>query len=298
MSNNSRGMSSGLLVAVVIGTAASIYLYLTGILGIVPALAANALIIASTVVLGREKVNKKPIVWENEVVIITGGNRIKYYEGDVSNYKTLEPIVEKIVKDLGTPTVLFNNAGIMVPKSFLEFTPDQIDKLLAINLSGPIYLTRLVAPLMLKNRKGHIISMGSVASFVTFPHGSTYCASKHGLHGFFEGVRHDLRELPGGSKIKISVIYPSVVNTGLFDGLKTSTSLIANSSPDSVARAFIDIVESQEGHEIFLPRTAKITSFLSAFSRSFRDRVYNLLDAQNSMKEFKGRDLYFSKTAK
>ena len=114
----------------------------------------------------------------------------------------------------GTVDVLINNAGLM-PLSFIRSLKiDEWDRMVDVNFKGVMYCTAAVVPTMVEKNTGHIINISSVAGRIVFPAGSVYCATKHAVTAFSEGLR---QELSVRKNIRITSIEPGVVQTELTD---------------------------------------------------------------------------------
>jgi len=92
------------------------------------------------------------------------GVEAKIYQADVSNYQQVEEMVRKIVEDFNTIHILVNNAGI-IPQHYLIFDIplEEWEKILTVNLTGVFNCTKAVVSVMIKNGKGKIINISSVA---------------------------------------------------------------------------------------------------------------------------------------
>lgn len=126
-----------------------------------------------------------------------------------------------------------NNAGV---SEFLEPALEGetiADRTMHTNLLALIQLTRLVLPTMKTQKSGHIINIASVAGHVAMPERSSYAASKHGVRGFSEGMRRELR--PSG--IKVSMVSPGFVRTEM-----TRDVAIPMPGPEIVARAVLSLL--------------------------------------------------------
>jgi len=77
------------------------------------------------------------------------------------------------------------------------------------NIKGLLYLTLKVAPLMIEQKSGHIINIGSIAGKEVYPNGNVYCATKHAVDALSKAMRIDM--LP--YKIKVTQIAPGMVDT-------------------------------------------------------------------------------------
>lgn len=106
--------------------------------------------------------------------------------------------------------VLINNAGLasgLEPINEGDFA--DWNTMIDTNIKGLLYVTRLIAPLMIKNRSGHIINIGSIAGKEVYPNGVVYCATKHAVDALSKGMRLDF--VPYG--IKVTQICPGAVET-------------------------------------------------------------------------------------
>ena len=129
---------------------------------------------------------------------------------DVGDVDSINSMVAQVLKDYGQIDVLLNNAGFGRSKWLEELDPIRdIESQIRVNLLGVIQTTRAILPHMLERKSGHIINMGSVASFVGTPTYSIYAASKFGVRGFSEALRREV----GIYNIHVSVLYPGGVKT-------------------------------------------------------------------------------------
>jgi NAD(P)-dependent dehydrogenase (short-subunit alcohol dehydrogenase family) len=100
---------------------------------------------------------------------------------DVSNGEDVENMVKATVQEFGKIDILVNNAGITgAAKAVIDMSDEEWSKTLAVNLTGIFLCSRAVSKEMIKQNKGKIINITSVASFMPLPHSGDYCASKGG----------------------------------------------------------------------------------------------------------------------
>ncbi len=103
---------------------------------------------------------------------------------DISQVEVVENIWEQIIKSAGRIDVLVNNAGIMDDMLPVGEVSDQLwNKVLAVNLNGPMYLTRKAVKQMLEQGGGNIINIASIGGLYGSRAGAAYTVSKHGLIG-------------------------------------------------------------------------------------------------------------------
>jgi len=112
-------------------------------------------------------------------------------------------------------TVLVNNAGLAAGLSTIQDGDiDDWDTMIDTNLKGLLYVTRTVSPWMIKNNKGHIINIGSIAGKEVYPKGNVYCATKFAVDALSQAMRIDM--LPHG--IRVTAIHPGAAETEFFFG--------------------------------------------------------------------------------
>lgn len=106
--------------------------------------------------------------------------------------------------------VLINNAGLALDLAPIpEGKVDDWERMIDTNIKGLLYVTRTIAPLMQKRRRGHIINISSIASREVYSGGGVYCATKHAVSALTKGLRLDL--VPYG--VKVSQVAPGAVET-------------------------------------------------------------------------------------
>ncbi len=106
--------------------------------------------------------------------------------------------------------VLLNNAGLAVGLDKIQdgFIDDW-EAMIDTNIKGLLYVSRELIPLLIKNKKGHVINIGSTASKVVYPGGNVYCATKFAVDALSQTMRIDLLE----HKIRVSQINPGAAET-------------------------------------------------------------------------------------
>src|SRR4029453_5378903 len=100
--------------------------------------------------------------------------------------------VERLAAEAGAVDILVANAALPSSGQLLDYTMEQIDRSLAVNLRAPVALARLLAPAMVTAGRGHIVLVGSLSGKVASPETTLYTAAKFGLRGFAHGLRQDL----------------------------------------------------------------------------------------------------------
>lgn len=128
--------------------------------------------------------------------------------------------VARLAAECAGTDILIANAALPSSGDLLDYTPEQIDRSLAVNLRAPIMLARLLAPRMVDAGQGHIALIGSISGKAATKSSSLYNATKFGLRGFALAFRQDLH----GTGVGVSLIQPGYVrDAGMFaaTGAKT-----------------------------------------------------------------------------
>jgi short-subunit dehydrogenase len=117
------------------------------------------------------------------------------FPADLCDASAIEPLVRAI--EAGGPIdVLVNNAGVDLTGDLVDLPTESIVQLVALNLTAPMLLCRAVVPAMVKQGRGHIVNVSSIAGTNALPGVAPYSASKAGLSHFTAGLRADLKGTP------------------------------------------------------------------------------------------------------
>lgn len=130
---------------------------------------------------------------------------------DMFKQESFPAMVKDVAAKYGSIDVLFNVAGISQRATAAETDMDTIRKIMEINFFGTIALSREILLQMKKQGYGNIGVVTSVAGKFGAPLRSSYSASKHALHGYFEAVQAEM----AGTDIKVSMMVPGRVNTNI-----------------------------------------------------------------------------------
>lgn len=134
---------------------------------------------------------------------------------DVSDAKAVEQGFEAIAEEHGAVEVLVNNAGISIDNLLMRVKPEEVDRILDVDLKGTIYCTKEATRQMMKPRKGSVITISSVIGECGNPGQSLYAAAKAGLFGFSKSVAREL----ASRGIRVNVVTPGYIQTDMTDAL-------------------------------------------------------------------------------
>jgi short-subunit dehydrogenase len=187
-----------------------------------------------------------------------------YYPVDLSHFEAVKEVTEKIKKEIGTPDVLFNNAGIGKWLSMEETEWGEMEQMMAAPYFAAFNLTKGFLPEMLHAKKGHIINITSYAGFIPFKDSIAYSTARCAMRGFSKALAQDLY----GSGIKVSLVIPPKVNTEYFEHnavpeehfpkLARLSPAFFTVSPQKVGDRIVNIALKGKEGEIFFPLHFKI----------------------------------------
>jgi NADP-dependent 3-hydroxy acid dehydrogenase YdfG len=184
-----------------------------------------------------------------EKQIASSGGEVMISKLDVTKKSDCDEFVDAVTKKWGTVDILVNNAGLMPLSFFKNVKVEEWDQMIDVNIKGVLYCTAAVIPHMIAKKSGHIVNISSVAGRVVFPAGSVYCATKHAVTAFSEGIR---QELSSRANIRVTCIEPGVVATELLNTItdKSLEKFVASSKQmealqsDDIANAILFAVNS------------------------------------------------------
>ncbi|KAF2716479.1 NAD(P)-binding protein [Polychaeton citri CBS 116435] len=183
--------------------------------------------------------------------------KVFYYKCDITSPEAVRTVANTVRADHGNPSILVNNAGIAFESSILNITPERLRQIFEVNTLSHYYTVDAFVPSMITQRKGHIVTMASMASFVSRPGMVHYCMTKSALLAFHEGLAAELRSNERGfaaPEIKLTCVYPTWAMTPMAEPFRAQVqaSGMAFIEPQSVANAVVNQVLSGRGRQIIL----------------------------------------------
>ena len=181
-------------------------------------------------------INKKTIQ-ETEDIIRKYNVSCTALNLDLREEKNISTLLETTLKNFSKVDLLFNNAGVVAPSSFLNLSEKDWDWCNDINFNALVKLTRIFLPHLMKNEEAALINTSSIFGIITTPNNTVYHSSKFAVRGFTESLAMELRD----EKIQIHSVYPGHIGTNIVldakfdkDFLLTNTDKAENNDNDSV----------------------------------------------------------------
>ena len=152
---------------------------------------------------------------------------------DLSQPDQIKAFAEKVINTWGTVDVLVNNAGLFRTGAMLDEGEDQLEIMMAVNLYGPVKLTRYLAQALFAAEAAHIFNICSVASQKYFPGSGSYSTTKYALLGYTRALREEWKE----KGVKVTAVLPGATWSRSWDGSNVSPERIMQAS--DVAQAVV-----------------------------------------------------------
>lgn len=181
-------------------------------------------------------INKKTIQ-ETEDIIRKYNVSCTALNLDLREEKNISTLLETTLKNFSKVDLLFNNAGVVAPSSFLNLSEKDWDWCNDINFNALVKLTRIFLPHLMKNEEAALINTSSIFGIITTPNNTVYHSSKFAVRGFTESLAMELRD----EKIQIHSVYPGHIGTNIVldakfdkDFLSTNTNKAEDTDDDPV----------------------------------------------------------------
>jgi short-subunit dehydrogenase len=184
---------------------------------------------------------------------------------DVAELRSSQALIERAVEAYGGIDVLVNNAGAQARGPIDNHSAEDLTRVVTVNLSAPIALSRLALPYLRKSPAPAIVNVASLAGRVPLAHEAVYSATKFGLRAFSFSLAEELAE----AGIKVAVVSPGPVDTGfLMDELETVPDLVLSQPLSTADEIGALVVESAaDGRRERLP--SRMSGYLTTLAYLF-----------------------------
>lgn len=193
---------------------------------------------------------------------------------DVARWEQVHHLAQSAVERFGRIDTWVNNAAVSEYAPVEQMTVEEIDRIIQVDLLGPIYGCKAVIPYMRHRGGGTIINVGSALSERAVPLQSIYSTAKHGLKGFTEALRIEM-ELEK-TNVRVTLILPSSINTPFYDHARSPSGRKPQPigpvyEPAAVAKAIVYAAEHPR-RDIYVGAAGKMLSMLEQVGASLVDK--------------------------
>jgi NAD(P)-dependent dehydrogenase (short-subunit alcohol dehydrogenase family) len=138
---------------------------------------------------------------------------------DTSDFEQVKAVADRTVEEYGRLDTWVHLAAVGLFATFEQTTPEEFARVIDVNLMGQVYGAMAALPHLKREGRGALIHVSSVEAKRSFPFHSAYAASKHGIDGFLEALRVELKH--EGWPISVTQVMPGTINTPFFDKGRT-----------------------------------------------------------------------------
>jgi len=157
-------------------------------------------------------INKEGAESAEKKILASGGTAQAAYL-DVTSSEAVQDLIDQTIAEHGQLDYMFNNAGIAIQGEARDMTPEHWDRILKINLLSVIYGTTAAYQKMVEQGAGHIVNTASILGLIGLGLSVGYATTKHAI----VGLSTSLRAEGAGLGVKVSVVCPGFVQTGLYN---------------------------------------------------------------------------------
>lgn len=185
--------------------------------------------------------------------------------------------------------MLINNAAVIVGKTLLDMTLDELDASMGTNLLGPMYCLKAFLPALIRSgRGGTIVNVSSVIGHLGAAQLADYAAAKAGLSALHRSLAAELRR--SHPELRTVLVTPGQLSTPLFHGVQTPNAFLAPIvEPVDVAKEIIAAVDSGAGAVAAMPLYARWVDWYAVLPEALQLLARRLSGVDEGMKTFVGR---------
>ncbi|XP_058461411.1 protein dhs-3-like [Malaya genurostris] len=225
-----------------------------------------------------------------EVRECTGGSvKVQAFHVDVGDFNSVAQLKQNIEKTLGPVDILVNNAGLLAILSLSEGTPEDVQKIVNVNLMSHFWTIREFKAGMVERRRGHIVAISSVLGMIPFGRTICYNTTKTAINGLMASLNEEFYLNGLSDELHTTTVYPVGIRTrkqfvDLMHELRLrmpwhSPEYVADRIVDGVLENKTDVVPSYFYVRIFIKYFAILpTTFIRLYSDIFVGKVPQLTE--------------------
>ncbi|EGS22093.1 short-chain dehydrogenase/reductase-like protein [Thermochaetoides thermophila DSM 1495] len=251
--------------------------------------------------------------WPNEIAVITGGSsgigkaiaeklssmgvriavldiqelpkdlqenpRVHFFHCDVTIFKSVAAAADAVRNQLGHPSILINNAGIAKPMTILETDEVFLRRIMGVNLMSMWFTTQQFVPYMIETNKGHVVTMASMASFISVPTAADYAATKAGALAFHETLSLELKHYHKAPNVLTTVAHPNFVKTPLIQGFADNLERkgLRLLTPEEVASDIVKQIKKRRGGQLIISKDGSYLAGIRSWPLWLQEGVRDII---------------------
>lgn len=206
---------------------------------------------------------------------------------DLSDKEAVQKVAQDTLSEALTIDIIINNAGIVVGKTLLEASDEDIQRTFDVNTFALFWVVRAFLPGMIERNSGHIVTIASAAGISGNAKLVDYCSSKFAAVGFDEALRIELHRL--STNIKTTVVCPYYIDTGMFEGVRTRfPRLLPILQPEYVVKRVIRAIQTNKAR-LIMPKMVNVIYPARLLPTGLFDAIQRFFGVSETMDNFIGR---------
>lgn len=207
------------------------------------------------------------------------GGEASYITADVSDFQQVKAIADKALERYGRIDTWVQAAGTGLVAPFKDITPEEFQRVIDVNLMGQVYGAMVALPHLKREGRGALIHISSMEGRRSLPLQSPYSSAKHGLEGFLESLRVELKH--EGVPVSVTSILPSVIDTPFYNHARTKlgvkpTGIPPYYAPSLVAEAILYVAEHPT-RDFIVGDVGRVLNILQKLSPTLVDNLLLLV---------------------
>jgi len=263
-----------------------------------------------------------PMDWDEQIVVVTGGSsgvgellantlaarnvtvivldvnpiqtenyNITYYKCDVSQCAEVEAVAKRIKEEIGEPTVLINNAGVVQGKPILSLSEGDIRQTFGVNTLAHWWTIKAFLPDMLKRKSGHIVTVGSTLGIAGAAGLTDYAASKAAAISLDQTLRLELDHHYKAPGIRTTLVCPGHILSPLFSTISLPQNRLfqfffPSLQPIDVVKPIIVALDARQSQTIMVPFYVHMVPYLNLLPSFVVDLAEYVTSANRAMSNF------------
>ncbi|CAF1434022.1 unnamed protein product [Adineta ricciae] len=222
-----------------------------------------------------------------ELNSMTKSNRVHAMRCDLTSRESIYECAKKVQETVGNVTMVINNAGVVSGKTLVNCSDASIQRTFDVNVLAHFWILKAFLPSMLEKNHGHIVTIASGAGLTGAAGLVDYCSSKFAAVGLHESLTHELHALKR-TGIKTTVVCPSFIDTGMFEGVKTGI-LFPLLKSENVCDLIVEAIRTEQ-HMLLIPKVLKLGLIIKSLSTTAAQiEAQGATGLHHSMDTFVGR---------
>ncbi len=184
---------------------------------------------------------------KTKLISVANENHCAYKVCDVSDYHSVEKVINEIITDYHKIDVLINNAGLWIQEELDVNDSERIKSVIEVNLLGVINVSKAVVPSMKQNKNGLIININSQAGINHKAERTVYNTSKWGVTGFTKSLQDEVAKYG----IRVTDVMPGMMKTDMFQKMNIQKNMANGLDTKEVARLIEFIIDTPK--DVMIP---------------------------------------------